>query len=64
MVIDGETGFVCHTDDELLQKTRLLIEDVSLRRQMGKAAREMAAKRFSVERMHREMMAVYNAGKE
>lgn len=59
VVIDGKTGFVCKTDAELLQKTRLLIEDADLRRRMGQAAREMAAVRFSVSRMHREMMAVY-----
>ena len=59
VVIDGKTGFVCKTDAELLQKTRLLIEDADLRRLMGQAAREMAAVRFSVSRMHREMMAVY-----
>lgn len=60
VVIDGKTGFVCKTDAEMLQKIRLLIENVDLRRGMGRAAREMAAVRFSVERMHREMMAVYN----
>lgn len=60
VVIHGETGFVCQADAELLQKTRLLIEDADLRRRMGQAAREMAAVRFSVGRMHREMMAVYN----
>lgn len=60
VVVDGKTGFVCKTDAELLLKTRLLIEDAVLRQRMGQAAREMAAKRFSVERMHREMMAVYN----
>lgn len=60
VVIDGETGFVCKTDAELLLKTRLLIEDADLRQRMGKAARDMAAVRFSVDRMHREMMAVYN----
>lgn len=60
VVIHGETGFVCKTDAELLQKTRLLIEDTDLRRRMGQAARDMAAVRFSVGRMHREMMEVYN----
>lgn len=64
VVINGETGFVCKSDEELLQKTRLLIEDISLRQKMGQAAREMASVRFSVGRMHREMMAVYeSAGK-
>ncbi len=60
VVIDGETGFVCNSDEALIEKTRLLIENSALRQKMGQAAREMAAKRFSVERMHREMMAVYN----
>ena len=60
VVIDGETGFVCRTDADLLKKARLLIEDAELRHRMGQAAREMAAVRFSVDRMHREMMVVYN----
>jgi glycosyltransferase involved in cell wall biosynthesis len=59
VVIDGETGFVCDSDRELIAKTRLLIEDVDLRLKMGLAARAMAAERFSVQRMHREMMIVY-----
>lgn len=61
VVINGETGFVCDTDEELIQQTRLLVQDAALRQKMGLAAREMAAVRFSVDRMHREMMAVYNA---
>lgn len=61
VVVNGKTGFVCDTDEELIKKTRLLIQDSALRQKMGKAAREMAAVRFSVERMHREMMSVYNA---
>lgn len=60
VVFDGETGFVCDSDQALIEKTRLLIKDDALRQMMGQAAREMAAQRFSVERMHREMMAVYN----
>lgn len=63
VVIHGETGFVCDTDEDLIQKTRLLLQDSALRQKMGKAAREMAAVRFSVERMHREMMAVYNTSR-
>ena len=60
VVIEGKTGFVCKTDAELLRKTRLLINDSALRQRMGQAAREMAVIRFSVERMHREMMSVYS----
>ena len=59
VVIDGETGFVCESDEDLIQKTRLLIASADLRQKMGQSAREMAAKRFSVERMHNEMMMVY-----
>ena len=59
VVIDGETGFVCDSDEALIQKTRLLIANADLRQKMGRSAREMAAKRFSVDRMHNEMMMVY-----
>lgn len=59
VVIDGETGFVCKDDQDLLQKTRRLIEDPALRLKMGQAARERALSRFSIDRMHRELMAVY-----
>lgn len=59
VVINEKTGFVCQTDAELLEKTRLLINNAELRRRMGQAARDMATVRFSVGRMHREMMAVY-----
>ncbi|MGV0954039.1 MAG: glycosyltransferase [Fluviibacter sp.] len=61
VVIDGETGFICKDDAALLEKTRLLIEDASLRKKMGQSARDMASVRFSVDRMHREMMAVYSS---
>ncbi len=37
-VVDGKTGFLAATDDQLLQKLDLLIRDCSLRRAMGKAA--------------------------
>ncbi len=59
VVINGETGFVCGSEQELIAKIRLLIEDADLRLKMGRAARAMAAERFSVQRMHREMMVVY-----
>lgn len=37
-VLDGSTGFVCVTDEELVEKTRLLIEDKELRNGMALAA--------------------------
>lgn len=61
IVIDGQTGFVCQTDAQFLQRTRQLIEDLALRDSMGRAARKMALQRFEVVRMHRQMMAVYKS---
>jgi glycosyltransferase involved in cell wall biosynthesis len=37
-VLDGKSGFLAATDDELFQKLELLIRDSSLRRAMGAAA--------------------------
>ena len=60
VVIHGETGFVCKTDTEMIQKIRLLIDNPLLRKKMGLAARNMAKTRFSVTRMHLEMMDLYS----
>ena len=62
VVRHGETGFVCGSMDEVVEKVRLLIRDCNLRMEMGKRAREMAMVRFSTERMHQEMLAVYGLG--
>jgi glycosyltransferase involved in cell wall biosynthesis len=59
VVIDGETGFVCRSNAALVERTRLLIRDSQLRKKMGQRARDVAIVRFSVERMHREMLEVY-----
>lgn len=60
IVINGNTGYVCSSDDELAKRLIELITNLELRRNMGKNARNMARSRFSVERMHREMMEVYD----
>jgi len=59
IVINGVTGFICKDATEMLSKTKILIQNVELRRQMGAAAREQAIKRFSQNRMHREMLYAY-----
>lgn len=59
VVLDGITGFVCNSMDEVVEKARLLICDHDLRQRMSINARSMALERFSVQRMHQEMMAVY-----
>lgn len=59
IVRHGETGFVCDSDEQLSYSVRELIENRSLRERMGRSARAMARERFSIERMHREMLTVY-----
>lgn len=61
VVRDGETGFVCRTMDEVVEKMQMLIKDDALRTEMGQKARAMSLGRFSAERMHREMLNVYCA---
>jgi glycosyltransferase involved in cell wall biosynthesis/O-antigen/teichoic acid export membrane protein len=39
-IADGETGLLAHTPEELVEKTRTLIEDGELRRRLGARARE------------------------
>ncbi|HEY5139785.1 MAG TPA: glycosyltransferase, partial [Methylococcales bacterium] len=59
VVIDGVTGFICKNDGELIEKTRLLVRDAELRVRMGQAARSMAMVRFSIKRMHGEILNAY-----
>ena len=40
LVVDGETGFLCETDEEFVEKLKLLRKDKELRVQMGKAGRK------------------------
>jgi len=60
VVLDGVTGYVCKSDDELIEKSGMLIRDSELRTRMGQAARTMAVKRFSIKRMHGEILKVYD----
>ena len=41
-IADGETGLLAHTPQELVEKTRLLVEDADLRDRLGARARERA----------------------
>lgn len=59
VVIDGETGFVCKTTDELVEKTQLLINNPQLRCQLGNNAARISRNRFDVNRLNRELLEVY-----
>ena len=60
VALDGVTGFICKSDGELIEKTRLLVRDAALRDKMGLAAKSMALVRFSIDRMHGEILNAYN----
>ena len=61
IVVDGETGFLTPPRDHaaMAAKLILLLKDQSLRNKMGAAALARARERFSVERMVKETVAVY-----
>lgn len=59
VVINGVTGFVCRSDAELVEKTRELIRNAELRTKMGRAAINMTRERFSITRMHGEILNSY-----
>lgn len=46
-VVHGETGFIAHSEQELLERTLELLDDPALRRRMGEAGQKTIARRFS-----------------
>ena len=61
VVMDGITGFLCEDMMMVEEKLNLLIDDIKLRERMGRNAAESSRTRFSVERMHTQMMEIYSA---
>lgn len=59
LIDDGVTGFLFRSDEEARQLLTTLIDDASLRRRLGRAARGVVAKRFSRERLRMEVMTLY-----
>lgn len=55
----GRTGFVARNKQEMIGYLRRLIAEPSLRQMMGQEARELALRRFSLERMLTELVALY-----
>lgn len=61
VVIDGVTGYICRSFEEMRARIHHLIENRPLRRALGDEARVRALARFSGERMHTEVMQAYGA---
>jgi glycosyltransferase involved in cell wall biosynthesis len=59
IVLHEKTGFVCKSHDEMVFYLDKLIYNAELRRFLGANAREIAFQRFSLARMHEQMIKVY-----
>lgn len=61
VVTDGENGFLVSVKDvgALADKIKVLIDDNKLRVKMGKAAREISEKEFSVDDVIKKHLAIY-----
>jgi glycosyltransferase involved in cell wall biosynthesis len=59
IVLHGETGFHCFSEDEWIANLVLLIRDQKLRKQMSKAARLRVEKKYSVECLLPQMDSLF-----
>src|ERR1051325_10522875 len=61
LVADGVSGFLVERDDarEAAEKLQLLIENESLRREMGQAGRELVAKKFDLTANVAQLVELY-----
>jgi glycosyltransferase involved in cell wall biosynthesis len=61
VVRDGETGFVCRHEEEMVAQLVKLIREPKVRVHMGQQARRFAVTRFSIERLLDELLDAYQA---
>lgn len=58
VVQDGVDGFVCDSDEQFVEKTRLLLEDVDLNKKFSKNARDYYLNMFSKEKAYERWMNI------
>lgn len=63
-VVDGETGYVCDSNEELIMRTKQLIEDSDLRRRMSVASSERAYKHLTDRDLGVQSLAIYRGHQE
>ena len=65
LIHHGETGFVCTSERDLLEKLVLLLRDSAERKHVGEAARAEAERRFTLHHFERAILRAYgfSAGK-
>lgn len=59
IVLDGQTGFHAHTDDEWVEKLLLLIRKPALREQMGRAAYTRVEQHYSINSLLPKMLDIF-----
>jgi glycosyltransferase involved in cell wall biosynthesis len=61
MIVDGENGFLADTPEAIAAVIARLGGDPELRRLIGLKAREHSIRMFAMERLHREVLGVYDS---
>ena len=59
VIRDGETGFLCRTERDMMACIATLIDSPSLRARIGQAAREEAKRRFGRSKFNARLLAAY-----
>lgn len=60
LIVNGETGFVAKDESDFLEKTQLLIDDATLRKEMGKKSRKRLIEVFSHHTTVKKYEDLYN----
>lgn len=63
-VLDGETGYVCDSNEELILRTKQLIEDSDLRQRMSAASSERAYKHLTDRDLGVQSLTIYQGKQE
>jgi len=59
LIRDGETGFLCRSEHEMIRSIATLIDDPALRGRIGGAARGEAKQRFGASSFSIKLLAAY-----
>lgn len=59
VIRDGESGYLCATEREMVERIAALIDDLALRERVGRAARDAARRRFSEAEFGVKLLAAY-----
>lgn len=59
LVTEGENGFLCETDRDMIERIALLIDDAALRARLGHAGQALARSRFAESQFELKLLAAY-----